>query len=117
MTKEWTDLPEMNTPRLNHSLAVIQGKLVAIGGRSLGGGGYVTRQVEMLNLNTNTWKLVTNLPSYRDALSSYVVPFNKLSTEVRDMMEDIADNFMETDEESSSSTDDDSDEEVMMQVE
>ena len=80
----------------------------------------------MLNLNTNTWKLVTNLPSYRDALSSCAVPFNKLSAEVRDMMEDIADNFMETDEESSSSTDDfksviiyddDSDEEVMMQVE
>ena len=31
-TKVWTALPEMMMPRFNHSLAVVQGRLVLMGG-------------------------------------------------------------------------------------
>ena len=31
-TKVWTALPDMMLPRSNHSLAVVQGRLVVIGG-------------------------------------------------------------------------------------
>ena len=31
-TKVWTALPDMMVPRSNHSLAVVQGRLVVIGG-------------------------------------------------------------------------------------
>ena len=81
-TKLWTDLPDMKTPRFNHSLAVVQGKRVAIGGGCTGTGH--TRKVEMLNLTSNTWEEVGELSTSRFALTSGVVTFNALVEEVRE---------------------------------
>merc|ERR1712098_793331 len=94
------------TPRSNHSLAVVQGKLVAMGGYT---GTDTSSKVEMLNLNTNTWEALTDMPSNRSALSSCVVPFTKLAEEARNTLrchnsaaEDFPDIFMEEDEETDS---------------
>jgi len=54
VTKKWIDLPDMITPR--SSLAVVQGKFVAMGGYT---GSDTSSKVEMLNLNRNTWEAVT----------------------------------------------------------
>ena len=67
-TQEWTDLPEMNIPRCDNSFAVVQGKLVVIG--SLTEIGVPTSKVEQLNLRTNTWEKMEDLPCKRSALSS-----------------------------------------------
>merc|ERR1711872_444076 len=123
VTKEWKDLPDMITPRSNHSLAVVQGKLVALGGYT---GTDDSNKVEMLNLHTNTWDALTDMPSNISALSSCVVPFNKLEEEMRNTL--CYNSITEEDEKRSSdgstteisdvsSTDEESDWEVMMLVE
>merc|ERR1719250_479749 len=80
-TQEWTDLPDMCTPRSEHSLAVVQGKIVAIGGYT---GEDYTSKVEQLNLRTNSWEEIEDLPCKRSALSSVSISFNKLQEEARE---------------------------------
>ena len=80
-TQLWSDLPDMNTPRSNHSLAVVQGRLVVMGGYQ---GGETTRKVEMLDLTSNIWEEVGELSTNRSALSCGVVPFNRLDEKVRE---------------------------------
>ena len=80
-TQEWTELPDMNLPRCAHSLVVLQGKLVVIGGYT---GRDTTNKVEQLDLLSNTWEEMEELPCTRSALSSGVISFNKLKEEARD---------------------------------
>jgi len=127
VTKEWKDLPDMITPRSNQPSSGP--------GKACGFGGYTgtddSNKVEMLNLYTNTWDALMDKPSNISALSSCVVPFNKLAEEASNTLRchnsataDYPDIFMEEDECSSdvsisdfSSTDGESNEEVMMLVE
>ena len=50
-TRSWSTLPDMKTPRSNHSLAVVQGRLVAMGGYQ---GIETTKKVEFLDMSFNT---------------------------------------------------------------
>jgi len=85
-TQKWTDLPDMNISRHSHSLAVVQGKLLAIGGCTVANTAECTAKVEQLNLLTNTWETVEDLPCKRAALSSCVIDFNKLNEEARNTL-------------------------------
>jgi len=84
VTKEWSDLPNMRTGRSHHCVAVLNGKLVALGGKTgTIGPDNTTNSVEMLNLKTNTWEDLPDLPGNRESLfSCCVIPFNKLGNEV-----------------------------------
>ena len=81
VTKQWTSLPDMNTPRSNHSMAVVQGMLVVMGGYN---GTEPTRRVEALDMISNTWKEVGELSTKRSALACGVVNFNSLEEKVRE---------------------------------
>ena len=78
-TDMWTDLPDMKTPRSNHTLAVVQGRLVAVGGYQ---GTETTSRVEVLDMNTDTWEEEGGLSTTRSALAYAVVNFNSLIEEV-----------------------------------
>ena len=80
-TKEWTALPEMMVPRSNHSLAVVHGRLMVIGGYQ---GIETTSKVEVLDMSSNTWEEVGEMSTSRSALSSGVVTYNNLVEEVRE---------------------------------
>ena len=80
-TQEWTDLPDMCTPRSEHSLAVVQGKIVVIGGYT---GEDATSKVEQLHLRTNIWEEMEDRPCKRSDMSSVSISFNKLKEEARD---------------------------------
>merc|ERR1719153_1477178 len=70
----------MKVPRSNHSLVVVQGKIVAIGGYQ---GSETTWQVEVLDVETNRWNFVDKLPSSRSALSFVEVDYNSLEEGAR----------------------------------
>ena len=80
-TKVWTTLPDMMVLRSNHSLAVVQGRLVVIGGYQ---GTETTSKVEVLDMTSNTWEEVGEMSTSRSALSSGAVTFNSLVEEVRE---------------------------------
>ena len=80
-TKVWTALPDMMVPRSNHSLAVVQGRLVVMGGYQ---GTETTSKVEVLNMSSNTWEEVGEMSTSRSGLSSGVVTFNDLVEDVRE---------------------------------
>ena len=73
----------MKTPRSNHTLAVVQGRLVAVGGYQ---GTEITSRVEVLDMNKDTWEEVGGLSTSRSALASAVVNFNSLEEEVRESL-------------------------------
>ena len=78
--EEWR-VPYMMVPRSNNSLAVVQGRLVVIGGYQ---GTETTSKVEVLDMSSNTWEEVGEMSTSRSALSSGVVTFNSLVEEVRE---------------------------------
>ena len=76
-----TALPDMVVPRSNHSLAVVQGRLVVIGGYQ---GTETLSKVEVLDMSSNSWEEVGEMSTSRSALSSGVVTYNNLVEEVRE---------------------------------
>ena len=70
-------------PRSNHSLAVVQGRLVVIGGYQ---GTETTSKVDVLNMSSNTWEELGEMSTSRSALFSGVVTFNKLVGEMRESL-------------------------------
>ena len=81
---KWTMLPEMQTPRASHDLAVINGCIIVVGGyanpyASLEG---PTALVEMLDLGTLKWRRVESLPEPRFIHSCCVLPWKSLGDNI-----------------------------------
>jgi hypothetical protein len=73
-TKAWSKLAPMPTPRNHHSIAYVDGKLYAIGGRvgSCYSGGWSSNvwMNEAYDIATNTWATRAPMPTARSELAS-----------------------------------------------
>ena len=73
----------MATARSNHSLSVVNGRLVVAGGYD---GTSTTAQVEMYDFETDTWSEVCPLAAKRSALSCCTVPLAALGPQLRERL-------------------------------
>jgi N-acetylneuraminic acid mutarotase len=71
-TKSWEEVAPMAEARSDHGVAVLDGKLYAVGGYSGGDGSYLS-SVERYDPTTNAWEAVAPLAASRAAVSLAVL--------------------------------------------
>src|SRR5258707_816228 len=89
-TNTWTKLAPMPTPRNHHSIAYVDGKLYAIGGRvgSCYSGGWSSNvwMNEAYDIATNTWATRAPMPTARSAGGRATAPPKNITTPRRFML-------------------------------